>query len=374
MEDLYALADWEITKNDAPIAIAGPCSAESEEQLLETCLEINKHIDITLFRAGIWKPRTRPGSFEGVGAIGLKWIQGAKKILQKPFTVEVATAEHVELALRHDIDVLWLGARTTVNPFLVQDIADALRGVDIPVIVKNPINPDLALWIGAMERIYNAGIKKIAALHRGFSSHEPGKYRNLPIWSLAISLKSKLPKLPLLCDPSHIGGNRHLIYPISQKAIDLNYDGLMIETHIRPNKARSDAKQQVTPRQLAEILNSIKIRKNKSDSLEFNNQLHELRLKIDRADQELLEILTTRMEYVKEIGTYKYENNVTAFQAERWIEVCRTRPQWAVELGLHDAFVEQLFKLIHDESIRIQHRILSVNSPETHPYHSISGE
>ncbi len=359
MEDIVALREWDIVKNDTPIAIAGPCSAETEEQLLGTCRQINEHIDITMFRAGIWKPRTRPGTFEGIGEEGLKWVQTVKQELGKPFAVEVANAQHVELALKYGVDVLWLGARSTVNPFTVQEIADALKGIDIPVIVKNPINPDLALWMGAIERIYNAGIYKIAALHRGFSSHDKSKYRNLPMWQIPISLKSELPNLPILCDPSHIGGTRDLIYPISQKAIDLNYDGLMIETHWTPDDAWSDAKQQVTPQRLAEILNAVKIRKTSSDDAEFNNHLTELREKIDRVDKELIEILATRMKYVEQIGEYKRENDVTIFQADRWIDVFQSRPQWAEQLQLNKVFTEQLFKLIHDESIRQQTRILN---------------
>lgn len=359
MEDIVSLDSWDVVKNNTPIAIAGPCSAESEEQLLNTCSEISKNIDVTMFRAGIWKPRTRPGTFEGVGEDGLKWVQTVKKELGKPFAVEVANAQHVELALKYGVDVLWIGARSTVNPFTVQEIADSLKGVDIPVIIKNPINPDLALWMGGIERIYNAGIKKIAALHRGFSSHEEVKYRNSPMWQIAISLKSKMPNLPLLCDPSHIGGTRDLIYPISQKAIDLNYDGLMIETHIDPDNAKSDAKQQVTPERLAEILNAVKIRTDSSDDIEFNNHLTELRQKIDRADKELIEVLATRMQYVEEIGEYKRENNVTVFQADRWIDVFQSRPDLAQKLGLSREFAEQLFKIVHDESIRQQTRILN---------------
>ncbi len=359
MEDILPLKEWEIVTKGTPIAIAGPCSAETEEQLLGTCREISQHIDVTMFRAGIWKPRTRPGSFEGIGEEGLKWIKTAKEELKKPFTVEVANAQHVELALKYGVDVLWIGARSTVNPFTVQEIADALQGVNVPVIIKNPINPDLALWIGAIERIYNAGIRQIAALHRGFSSHEKSKYRNLPMWQMPISLKSQLPNLAMLCDPSHIGGTRDLIFPISQKAIDLNYDGLMIETHHNPDEAWSDAKQQVTPARLAEILNSVKIRSTSSDDEEFNNHLTQLREKIDRVDKELLEILATRMGYVEQIGEYKRENNVTAFQASRWIDVFQSRPEWAKQLGLNRHFTEHLFKLIHDESIRHQTHILN---------------
>jgi chorismate mutase len=360
MEDIKPLKSWEMVR-DTPIAIAGPCSAETEEQLYATCKAI-KELDITMLRAGIWKPRTRPNSFEGVGETGLKWFRDIKKELNMPITTEVATPQHVELALKYEVDVLWIGARTTVNPFGVQDIADALRGVDIPVIIKNPVNPDLALWLGAVERIYGAGIRRIAALHRGFSSFEKTRYRNLPMWQIPIALKSEVPSLPMLCDPSHIGGTRDLIQPISQKAIDLNYDGLMIETHISPDEAWSDAKQQVTPARLGEILNAIRIRKPASDDPVFNNKLDELRTKIDHVDREILESLASRMALVEKIGEYKKENNVTAFQAERWIKVFQTRPEWGEQLNLNKPFVEMLLKLIHDESIRIQTKVLNTET------------
>ncbi|MFT5915663.1 MAG: chorismate mutase [Bacteroidia bacterium] len=357
MEDIQPLKSWKMVR-ETPIAIAGPCSAETEEQLLETCRQIKK-LDITMLRAGIWKPRTRPGTFEGVGEEGLKWFQQVKKELDMPITIEVANPQHVELALKYGVDVLWLGARSTVNPFTVQEIADSLKGVDIPVIIKNPINPDLALWMGAIERIYNAGITQIAALHRGFSSHQKTKYRNQPMWQIPISLKSKMPQLPLLCDPSHIGGTRDLILPVSQKAIDLNYDGLMIETHYNPEEAWSDASQQVTPERLGEILHNIKIRKPQSTDPLFNTKLEDLREKIDRVDKEILVALADRMRLVEQIGDYKKENDVTAFQAERWIQVFQTRPEWGEKLLLHKPFVENILKLIHDESIRAQTKILS---------------
>ncbi|MEN7550583.1 chorismate mutase [Rapidithrix thailandica] len=365
MEDIQPIKNWEVVRGrSTPIAIAGPCSAETEEQLYQTCKGIKENVDITMLRAGIWKPRTRPNTFEGVGEIGLKWLKNVKEELQMPATVEVANAKHVELALKYEMDVLWIGARSTVNPFTVQEIADALKGVNVPVIVKNPINPDLALWLGAIERIYNSGIRDIAALHRGFSSHEETKYRNSPMWQLPITLKSKFPNISLLCDPSHIAGTRDLIYPVSQKAIDLDYDGLMIETHCDPDNALSDAKQQITPDRLAEVLAEVKIRKNKTDDVEFNSHLDDLRLKIDRVDKELLENLATRMNLVTEIGEYKRDNNVTVFQAERWIEVFQTRPALAKELGLTKRFAEQLYKLIHDESIRIQTKIMNSEPAE----------
>ncbi|MEH0155660.1 bifunctional 3-deoxy-7-phosphoheptulonate synthase/chorismate mutase type II [Limibacter armeniacum] len=364
MKDIKPLKSWDIVR-DTPIAIAGPCSAETEEQLMETCRQIKENIDITMLRAGIWKPRTRPGSFEGVGEVGLQWFKNVKEELGMPITTEVANAEHVELALKYDVDVLWIGARSTVNPFTVQEIADALKGVDIPVIVKNPLNPDLALWMGAIERIYNAGITQVAALHRGFSSFEKTKYRNIPMWKLPIALKTELPNIPLLCDPSHIGGTRDLILPVSQKAMDLDYDGLMIEVHRNPEEAWSDASQQVTPQRLAEILNEVKIKKRKLDGDPIEeNKLSDLRGKIDRIDREIIEALASRMDVVEEIGGYKRDNNLTVFQAERWIDVFQKRPGLASELGLSKTFIEQMFKLIHDESIRLQTKIVNTERAE----------
>ncbi|PWJ43971.1 chorismate mutase [Sediminitomix flava] len=363
MQDIQPLKNWSMIK-DTPIAIAGPCSAETEEQLLATCRQIKENIDVSLLRAGIWKPRTRPGSFEGIGEEGLKWFKAVKEELNMPITTEVANAQHVELALKYGVDVLWIGARSTVNPFTIQEIADALKGVDVPVIVKNPINPDLALWMGAIERIYNSGIRNIAALHRGFSSHQKSKYRNEPMWSLAIALKSELPNLPILCDPSHIAGNRDLILPISQKAIDLDFDGLMIETHYDPTNAWSDAAQQVTPERLAEILNTIKIKQSSSDNPEFVHNLEDLRKQIDTIDTEILEALHHRMKVVDKIGEYKRDNNVTVFQADRWIDVFQNRPNQAQKLELNKTFVEQMFKLIHDESIRIQTKVVNTEKSE----------
>ena len=344
-----------------PFAVAGPCSAETREQLYETCKGI-KEQDITMLRAGIWKPRTRPGSFEGVGEEGLKWFKEIKEELEMPITVEVANTQHVELALKYNVDVLWLGARSTVNPFTVQEIADALKGVDVPVMIKNPINPDLALWIGAIERIYNSGIRSIAAIHRGFSSLGKSKFRNEPVWSLAIELKSKLPNIPLICDPSHIGGNRDLIYPISQKAIDLSYSGLMIETHMNPDEAWSDAAQQVTPATLGEILYSIQIRKEKTQDSLVNETLEELRKKVDELDYSLLEVIASRQDLVERIGEYKKDNNMTVFQPERWLEIFNSRPAWGSNMSLDKKFVEEFCKVLHNESIRLQTEITKVEA------------
>jgi chorismate mutase len=339
-----------------PVVIAGPCSAETEEQLLATCkaiIESNRE-DVDILRAGIWKPRTRPNTFEGVGEVGLQWFQQVGKELNIPIATEVATPQHVELALKYGVNVLWIGARSTVNPFTVQDIADVLKGVDIPVIVKNPINPDLTLWLGAIERIAGAGIKKIAAMHRGFSTYEKNKYRNAPMWQIAIELKSKMPNLPIFFDPSHVGGKREFIEPLSQKALDLNYDGLMIETHINPEKAWSDAEQQVTPIRLGEIFNAIRIRSTSSDNQDFVSHLDDLRKRIDRIDHEIVEALSSRMQLVEQIGDYKKANGVAIFQFERWLQVFQTRPEWAAKMGMDKDFVAQLFKIIHDESIRVQ--------------------
>ncbi|MBW8049020.1 MAG: 3-deoxy-7-phosphoheptulonate synthase [Cytophagales bacterium] len=339
--------------NNHPLIIAGPCSAESEEQLLATASALKK-LNIDIFRAGVWKPRTRPDSFEGVGSIGLTWLKNVKKVTGLPTAVEVAKPVHIEEALKNEIDILWIGARTTVNPFIVQELAEAMKGADIKVMVKNPINPDLSLWIGAIERIQNAGIKSVAAVHRGFSSFDNTKFKNTPTWQIPIELKRLLPDIPLICDPSHISGKRALIFEVAQKALDLDYDGLMIETHIDPNEALSDKEQQVTPDQLKKILGDLKIRKPSSDNVEFINQLEELRSKIDNMDRELLETLTARMAVVEKIGKYKKEHNVTILQVERWREIFKTRPQWAKKMNLNEKFIAELYKLIHDESIRKQ--------------------
>lgn len=336
-----------------PFIIAGPCSAETPEQLFATCRAL-AHTGINALRAGIWKPRTRPNSFEGVGEVGLKWFKEVRDELGIPIATEVATAAHVELALKYGVDILWIGARSTVNPFTVQEIADALRGVDIPVIVKNPLNPDLALWMGGLERIANAGITKLAAMHRGFSTFEKTKYRNLPMWQIVIELRRQMPDLPIFFDPSHTGGKREFIYPLAQKALDLDYDGLMIESHIDPDNAWSDAAQQVTPERFAEILGELKIREVTSDNTEFQNALEELRGKLDLIDREIVELLASRMKIVEKLGEYKRENNVAVFQVDRWIKVFQSRPEWGEKMGLNKDFVGHVFKLIHDESIRIQ--------------------
>ncbi|HNP20322.1 MAG TPA: bifunctional 3-deoxy-7-phosphoheptulonate synthase/chorismate mutase type II [Fulvivirga sp.] len=340
-------------KNKGHVLIAGPCSAETEEQLMASVKAIAAE-GIKVARAGVWKPRTRPNTFEGIGVPALEWIQNIKKEIDIQFAIEVATAQHVELALKHDIDVLWIGARTTVNPFTVQEIADALKGVDIPILIKNPINPDLALWIGAFERIANSGITKLGAIHRGFSSHRKTKYRNEPLWHIPIDLKRTFPDIPMIGDPSHIGGTRDLIESISQKALDLNYDGLMIEVHPDPDKAWSDAKQQITPARLKELLEVLQIRSATSDNVLFISKLEQLRNKIDESDHELIDVIRNRMDIVEEIGLYKKENNVAILQLDRWNEIIKSRGMWGKEVNLNSEFIEDIYKLIHAESIKKQ--------------------
>jgi chorismate mutase len=335
------------------VVIAGPCSAETEEQLMSSARAIAAQ-GIKVVRTGVWKPRTRPNTFEGIGTPALQWINNIKKEIDIQFAIEVATAQHVELALKYDVDVLWIGARTTVNPFTVQEIADALKGVDKPILIKNPINPDLALWIGAIERISNAGITKLGAIHRGFSSHRHSKYRNEPLWQIPIELKRTFPDIPMIGDPSHISGSRMLIEEISQKALDLNYDGLMIEVHPDPDNAWSDSKQQITPARLKEILDSLQVRSATSDNALFISKLEQLREKIDEMDHELIDVIRSRMDIVKEIGHYKKENNVAIFQLDRWNEIIQSRGKWGKDANLNSDFIEEIYKLIHAESIKNQ--------------------
>ena len=341
-----------------PLIIAGPCSAETEEQVLKTAHEL-KNSDVSIFRAGIWKPRTRPGGFEGVGAIGLKWLQKAKQETGLLLATEVATKAHVELALEHDIDILWIGARTTVNPFAVQEIADALEGTDKIVLLKNPVNPDLSLWIGGLERLYNANIKKLGVIHRGFSTYEKTKYRNNPEWQIAIEIQSKFPDLPIICDPSHITGKRDMIAQVSQQALDLNYDGLMIETHIEPNNAWSDAAQQVTPDSLKSILKNLKVRKESDEDFDYVSKLTKFRTQIDETDEKVLEIIGKRMKIVEEVGTLKKDKNVAILQTQRWQEILEKMQSIGKENGLSEDFINQLFKAVHQESIYHQGKIIN---------------
>ncbi len=346
-----------------PLLIAGPCSAETEEQLYETAKAV-KNLGINIIRAGVWKPRTRPNSFEGMGLQALKWIRDIKSELGVSFATEVASPVHVQEALYHGVDILWIGARSTVNPFTVQEIADSLKGVDNPVLIKNPVNPDLSLWIGAIERIHNAGVKKIGAIHRGFSSYTKTRYRNPPQWKIPLDLKKTFPEMPLICDPSHIAGQRSILFEISQRAADLDYDGLIIETHRDPDNAWSDAKQQVTPERLGEMLQQIKFRKSTSRNREFVVHLEEMREQIDHLDYELFEILAARMKIVDLIGHFKKNNNVTIFQKNRWKEIIETRTDWAHKLDLNSDFAEELFKLIHENAIRRQAEIMENQEKE----------
>lgn len=365
---MTTLDQWvpNLGKDDHSLVIAGPCSAESEEQVLDAARQLSRLKQVRLFRAGIWKPRTRPGSFEGVGDVGLPWMQKVKEETGLPTTVEVANARHVEQALKHDIDVLWLGARTSANPFSVQEIADALNGVDIPVMVKNPINADLALWIGAIERIENAGITKLAAIHRGFSSHAKTQYRNPPMWKIPIELKRRYPELPIICDPSHIGGKRDLIYRICQKALDVDMDGLMVEVHPNPSVALSDMAQQVTPGRLVEILGSLDYRKESADDSEFEVELDKLRAKIDRVDHDLVETLHLRMNIVDKIGKLKIKNNVTAFQVKRMDEMINKQMEMGQSLGLKPEYIKELYNIVHEESVRVQTELMRVATEEAH--------
>lgn len=336
-----------------PMVIAGPCSAETEEQVMEIARGLAAR-GIKIFRAGIWKPRTKPGGFEGVGKVGLEWLKRVKEELGMYVSTEVATAEHVRLALAADIDILWIGARTSANPFAMQEIADALEGTDVIVLVKNPVNPDLDLWVGAIERIYNAGVRRIGAIHRGFSTFEKKIYRNLPQWHLPIELKRQLPNLPVLCDPSHIGGKRELIAPLCQQAMDLNFDGLIVESHCNPEKAWSDAMQQVTPEVLDFILDTIVVR----DVKQSTENLNTLRRQIDELDEQFLELLAKRMRVSTEIGLYKKENNMPILQAARYDEILQKRISQARAMGMDAEFMKTLLVAVHEESVRQQMEVM----------------
>ena len=340
--------------DERPLVIAGPCSAETEEQVMETArLLASKGVKI--FRAGIWKPRTKPGGFEGVGVEGLAWLKRVKKETGMYVATEVATQQHVFEALKAGIDMLWIGARTTVNPFAVQEIADALKGVDIPVLIKNPVNPDLELWIGAIERIYGAGIRKIGAIHRGFSSYDKKIYRNLPLWHIPIELRRRMPDLPIICDPSHIGGKRELIAPLCQQAMDLSFDGLIVESHCNPDCAWSDASQQVTPDVLDYVINLLVIR----DVTQTTENLAALRSQIDTIDEQLLELLAKRMRISKEIGVYKKEHNMPILQSPRYSEILEKRSAMGKTLELSPEFVKDILTEIHEESVRQQMIIMN---------------
>jgi chorismate mutase len=359
MENAIELRSW--LKDMAlphPLVIAGPCSAETEEQVLKIAHEL-KDTDVNYFRAGIWKPRTRPGNFEGVGAIGLRWLKKVKEETGLKTAIEVANKNHVDLALENDIDLLWIGARSTVSPFIVQEIAEALKGTDKIVLVKNPVNPDLSLWLGAVERLHSANIKNLGVIHRGFSTYEKSKYRNIPEWQLAIDLQSRFPDLPLINDPSHISGRRDMIFDISQTALDLNFDGLMIETHCDPENAWSDAAQQVTPKTLIQIMEDLRIRKETDQEAEYNSKLSNLRAQIDIIDNQLIETLGKRMKVSDGIGELKKQKNVAVLQTNRWNAILGNMILEGEQKGLSEEFVLRMFKAIHQESINHQEKIIN---------------
>lgn len=356
--DIVPLKSW-IDTGDNPLIIAGPCSAETEEQLVSTAHLLANTGKVHVLRGGIWKPRTRPGEFEGIGSIGLEWLKRAKAETGLLTATEVATAKHVEEALAAGVDILWVGARSTANPFTVQEIADALQGVDVPVLVKNPVNPDLSLWVGALERINRAGIKKLGAIHRGFSSFEKTAFRNEPMWDLAVQLKSACPELPIINDPSHICGNRELIPYIAQKAMDMDQQGLIVESHIDPSVAWTDAKQQVTPAALADLLEKIAVRHPESNNPVFDDKLAELRQQIDKIDDAILQQIGDRMKIAKKIGEYKRDNNVTILQVSRWDEILEKRVQLAKALSISEDFSAKFLELLHNESIRKQNEVMN---------------
>ena len=340
--------------NDRPFVIAGPCSAETEDQVISTALELARK-GCHNYRAGVWKPRTKPGGFEGKGEEALGWLRQVKVETGMCITTEVAKPEHVELCLKYGIDILWIGARTSANPFAMQDLADSLRGVDIPVFVKNPVNPDLELWIGAMERINQAGVKRLAAIHRGFSSYDQKIYRNLPMWQIPMELHRRIPHLPLICDPSHIGGRRDLIAPLCQQAMDLGFDGLIIESHCNPDAAWSDAKQQITPDVLDYILSLLVVR----DEHSTTEGITLLRKQIDELDNDLMELLAKRMRVCREIGQYKKEHNMTVYQANRYNEILEKRGAQGSLMGMDANFIAKVFEGVHEESVRQQMEIIN---------------
>ncbi len=357
MENKKELRNWlDAYKLDHPLVIAGPCSAETEEQVVKIAHQL-KDTDVTALRAGIWKPRTRPGNFEGVGSLGLKWLQTAKKETGLLTATEVANPHHVELALKHDVDILWIGARSTVSPFIVQDIADACKGIKNPVLIKNPINPDLALWLGAVERFYTADVKNLGVIHRGFSTYEKTKYRNIPEWQIPIDLKAKFPDLPVILDPSHIAGRRDIIQDLCQTGLDLNFDGMIIESHYDPDNAWSDAKQQITPEVLIQIMNDLKVRQEKGGTEAYKHALADLRAKIDVADQTIIQLLAKRMGISDQIGKVKLENNVQILQNDRWNSIKNKMLADGDQMGLSNEFVEKVYAAIHQESINHQHNV-----------------
>lgn len=349
---------WPQIQNNKPLIIAGPCSAESEDQVIQTAIELKKNDRVGIFRAGIWKPRTRPGSFEGVGSIGLPWMQRVQKEVGLPVSVEVANAKHVEEALKAGIDLLWIGARTSANPFAVQEVADALQGVDVPVLVKNPVNPDVGLWIGAIERLNKAGINRLGAIHRGVSQFEKSMFRNNPEWQMAIELREQMPDILLINDPSHITGNRELIAKVSQTALDLKFDGLMIETHIDPDNAWSDSAQQVSPDQLSLILDRLILKSEIPEGIELKN-IAELRKSINFIDDQIIDLLSYRMKVVQDIAQFKLKNKMTIFQENRWNNLLKKHTDHAEALGLDTEFISKIFHAIHLDSIATQSKLIN---------------
>lgn len=358
LHSLAPLSHWPIGRAST-LLISGPCSVESEEQYIETAVALAKTSRVHMLRGGIWKPRTRPNAFEGVGEAGLEWMVNARRESGLPVMTEVANAQHVEACLKHGLDAVWIGARTSVNPFSVQEIADALKGVDVPVFVKNPVNPDLQLWIGALERVQRAGITRIAAIHRGFSHLGDSIYRNKPMWEIPIALRTEFPNITLLCDPSHICGRRDLLQQIAQKAMDLNMDGWMIESHLDPDAALSDAAQQITPDALVSLLDSIHIRQAQSDDIAFVHELQALRSRIDKVDEEIIHLLGKRMRITEELGRFKKEESVTIFQIDRWKEILESRTMLAEQVGLSKEFILKYLEQLHKESIRTQTRVMN---------------
>ncbi len=352
--NIVPIENWFVEFKGGPLYIAGPCSAESEDQIMKIAGALKESSPPAVFRAGIWKPRTRPGSFSGVGYKGLKWLAKVKQEFGYRIAVEAASASHVKQCIDAGVDILWIGARSVSNPFSVDDIASSLQGVDIPVFIKNPLNPDIDLWIGAIERISSAGIRKIAAIHRGFSPFERTLYRNMPKWEIPIELRRRIHNIPLLCDPSHITGDSSLVYEVSQKAMDLNMDGLMVEVHNNPSEALSDCNQQITPGQYRELIERLIIRKPGFDDPGFLNDLEELRSQVDSIDHQLVELLSERMKIINRIAEYKFSNNVSVLQMERWLEILKTRTEHGNNIGLDTKFMEQFLKHLHQESIRRQ--------------------
>ncbi|QKG80967.1 3-deoxy-7-phosphoheptulonate synthase [Tenuifilum thalassicum] len=360
--DIVPLTEWGLGF-EFPLLIAGPCSAESEEQVLATAKELAADGRVKIFRAGVWKPRTRPGGFEGLGEQALKWLKRVKSETGLSVAVEVAMPQHVELALEYAIDVVWLGARTTANPFLVEQLAAALSGANIPVLVKNPVTPDLELWIGSIERLWRSGIKRIAAIHRGFHPYERSRLRNIPKWEIAIDLKSRIPSLPVICDPSHIAGKANLVPEIAQHALDLSMDGLMVEVHPTPLQALSDAMQQLTPRAFINMIDNLNFHFTTSTDYRFIDFLEQVRNRIDSIDQQIIELLAARMKLVEQIGEYKRTNNVSIFQLRRWENILKSRIECGKRLGLDEEYIKNLLQLVHKESIKKQAEILRGNQP-----------